>query len=109
MALKDLTANLKRDPHSTIAKPEETSAPAAVQTEEPKTKKKTGRPKVKEGEYKTINISVPVDVLKQMEVAKLTYGNNLTAYVNAVIKADLDDNYDKYLQLQETINSLNHK
>ena len=101
MALKNLTANLKKDPHSTTAKPKE----AAVQTEEPKTKKKTGRPKIKEGEYKTINISVPVDVLKLMEVAKLKYGNNLTAYVNAVIKADLDANYDKYQQLQELMNS----
>jgi hypothetical protein len=109
MATKNLTANLKKDPHSATAKSEGLAAPAAVQTEEPKAKKKTGRPKVKKGEYKTINIAVPVDVLKQMEVAKLTYGNNLTAYVNAVIKADLDDNYDKYLLLQETINSLNHK
>ena len=105
MALKNLTANLKKDPHSTTAKPEEISAPAAVQTEEPKSKKKTGRPKVKKGEYKTINISVPVDVLKLMEVAKLKYGNNLTAYVNAVIKADLDANYEKYQQLQELMNS----
>lgn len=105
MAIKNLTVNLKKDPHSTIAKPEETAAPAAVQAEEPKVKKKTGRPKVKEGEYKTINISVPVDVLKLMEVAKLKYGNNLTAYVNAVIKADLDANYEKYQQLQELMNS----
>ena len=103
MAIKNLTANLKKDPHSTTAKPEET-APAAVQPETPKAKKKTGRPKVKEGEYKTINISVPVDVLKLMEVAKLKYGNNLTAYVNAVIKADLDANFEKYQQLQELIN-----
>ena len=40
MAIKNLTANLKKDPHSTTAKSEETS-PAAVQTEEPKAKKKT--------------------------------------------------------------------
>ena len=105
MALKNLTANLKKDPHSTTAKPEETAAPASVQTEKPKTKKKTGRPKVKEGEYKTINIAIPVDTLKMMDVAKLKYGNNLTAYVNAVIKADLDANYGKYQQLQELINS----
>lgn len=105
MALKNLTANLKKDPHSTTAKPQETAAPTTVQTDEPKMKKKTGRPKVKEGEYKTINISVPVDVLKMMEVAKLKYGNNLTAYVNAVIKADLDSNYQKYQQLQELMNS----
>lgn len=104
MAIKNLTANLKKDPHSTTAKSEETS-PAAVQTEEPKAKKKTGRPKVKEGEYKTINISVPIPILEQMEVAKLKYRNNLTAYVNAVIKADLDANYEKYLKVQEMLNS----
>ena len=105
MTLKNLTANLKKDPHSITTNSEETAAPAAVQTEEPKAKKKTGRPKVKEGEYKTINIAVPVPVLEQMEVAKLKYGNNLTAYVNAVIKADLDTNYGKYLELQEILNS----
>ena len=82
--------------------------PAAESTGTPTikpTKKKTGRPKIKEGEYKTINISVPVPVLEKMEVAKLKYGNNLTAYVNAVIKADLAANYEKYLQLQEIMNS----
>lgn len=105
MATKDFTAKMKRDTHSMTPTPEEKTAPAAVQKEEPKEKKKTGRPKVKEGEYKTINISVPVDVLKKMEVAKLKYGNNLTAYVNAVIKADLDANYDKYVELQTLLNS----
>ncbi len=103
MAIKNLTASLKKDPHSTTARPEEITAPA-VKTEEPKAKKKTGRPKVKEGEYKTINISVPVPILEQMELAKLKYGNNLTAYVNAVIKADLDANYSKYVELQKLIN-----
>ena len=103
---KNLVKNLKKDPHSTTAKPQDAAAPVA---EKPagvqKVKKKTGRPKVKEGEYKTINISVPVSMLEQMEVAKLKYGNNLTAYVNAVIKADLNSNYEKYLQLQEILNS----
>lgn len=105
MAVKSFTANLKKDPHSTVTKPEENKAPAAVQVEEPKAKKKTGRPKVKEGEYKTINISVPLSIFEKMEVAKLKYGNNLTAYVNAVITTDLDTNYEKYLTLQEIMNS----
>lgn len=82
--------------------------PAAETNETPAvkpTKKKTGRPKVKMGEYKTINIAVPIPMLAQMEIAKLKYGNNLTAYVNAVIKADLDVNFKKYQQLQEIMNS----
>ena len=104
MATKNLIKNLKKDPHSTTQITDVT-APAAVQNIPQKEKKKTGRPKVKEGEYKTINISVPVPVLEKMEVAKLKYGNNLTAYVNAVILADLEANYEKYVTIQEALNS----
>ncbi len=102
---KDLTSKLKKDTRSMGSKPTEKVAPAAVQTDPPQKKKKTGRPKTKEGEYKTINISVPVPVLEKMEVAKLKYGNNLTAYVNAVISADLEANYDKYMAIQEMLNN----
>ncbi len=98
---KNLTVNLRQDPHSTTPKPDDIVVPATRS----EGRKKTGRPKVKHGEYKTINISVPVEMLNQMEVAKLKYGNNLTAYVNAVIRADLEMNYQKYLQLQEIMNS----
>ena len=105
MANKNLTMNLKKDPHSTTTKPEDGAASVTAETEKPKAKKKAGRPKIKEGEYRTINICVPVPVLEQMEVAKLKYGNNLTAYVNAVIAADLQANYEKYLQLREIMNS----
>ncbi len=102
---KNLIANLKQDPHSTVNRPHDAAVPVEVHAGVQKTKKKTGRPKIKEGEYKTINISVPVSMLEQMEVAKLKHGNNLTAYVNAVIRADLNANYEKYLQLQELLNS----
>lgn len=109
MASKNLTVNLKKDTRniapSTKGDPEEIQTAAVRTNDLPTTKKKTGRPKTKQGEYKTINISVPVPVLEQMEVAKLKYGNNLTAYVNAIIKADLEANYDNYLHLQKLINS----
>lgn len=72
------------------------------------TGKPVGRPKVKEGPHKTINVAVPVSMLEQMEVAKVAYGNNLTAYVNAVIRADLSANFEKYLSVQEAINSFNN-
>lgn len=107
MPAKNFVTNLKKDPRTPKTNHDNTNSSEEVPAEESKTKskKKTGRPKTKEGEYKTINISVPIDILAQMEVAKLKYGNNLTAYVNAVIKADLDANYEKYLQLQELMNS----
>lgn len=110
MAAKNFAASLRRDPHDTT-KPVETVAPAVTNTDEPKKAKKgkktgkpVGRPKVKEGEYKTINISVPVEMLEKMDVAKLKYSNNLTAYVNAVIEADLNANFEKYKKLQEILN-----
>ena len=92
---------------------EEKTIPAAVHTEpskpvEPsagkiKEKRPPGRPKVKEGDYRTINISVPVPMLEQMEIAKLKYGS-LTAYANHAIQADLDANYQKYLEIYKMIN-----
>ena len=106
MAAKTITMdNLKKNPRTTKTKVEDVTAPSVVEKDPPKAKKKTGRPKVKMGEYKTINISVPVETLAKMEVAKVKYGNNLTAYVNAVIKADLDANYERYEELQKLLNS----
>ena len=102
---KKMTENNSISPAVLSKKDTEPPAEASETPMTKSSKKKTGRPKVKEGEYKTINISVPVPVLEQMEVAKLKYGNNLTAYVNAVIKADLYANYEKYLELQKYINS----
>lgn len=92
---------MKKNPHSTATKPSEPVTVAAEQKE----KKKAGRKKVKFGDYETINISVPVATLEKMKVAKLKYGNNLTAYVNAVIEADLEANFEKYCQIQEYLNS----
>lgn len=92
---------------------EEKTVPVAVRTEPPKPeesfakktkeKRSPGRPKVKEGAYRTINIAVPVSMLEQMEIAKFKYGS-LTAYVNHAIQADLDANYLKYLEIYKMIN-----
>jgi len=115
---KDLTKNLKKDTRKMMPEPEEKKTPAAVQPEEPKPEEKTapaaepeepkqkkkGRPKIKTEKCKTINIAIPVSMLEKMEVAKLKYSNNLTAYVNAVIKSDLDTNYEQYLEIQRLIN-----
>ena len=68
------------------------------------TKRKPGRPKVKpDGEYKTINISVPLELYNQMTIAKLKYNDNLTEYVNAVIQRDLSENMELYEQIRELL------
>ena len=68
-------------------------------------KKKPGRPKTKTEETKTINIAVPVSVLEKIDIAKVCYGNNLTCYINRLIKKDIEANYEEYKNI---INSLNN-
>lgn len=101
MAKKDLMANLKKDTRSMGAAPDPVETVAAPT----KPKKKIGRPKVKTEPEKTINIAIPISTLEKMDVAKVKYGNNLTRYVNAIINADLEANYDKYLEIQKILNS----
>ncbi len=119
MAKKDLTALLKKNtremsredmPVSSSSDPVkaiEVPAVSSANEKKPVTtqKKKVGRPKTKTEPERTINISVPVSILEKMDVAKVKYGNNLTKYVNAIIKADLDQNYEKYLEIQNILNS----
>lgn len=69
--------------------------------------KKVGRPKTKQGEYKTINISVPVEFLEKLKEVKEVYQGNLTLYINKLIKKDLEDNYSKYLELVESLKLFN--
>jgi len=97
------TANKSPNPHANISAPSLSSENQKRISQN--AKKKVGRPKEKTEPEKTINISVPVSVLEKMHIAKLKYQNNLTKYVNAVIKADLDKNFEKYLDLQKILNS----
>ena len=59
-------------------------------------KKKVGRPKTKHGTYRTINIAVPEEMMGDIKIAACQYGNNLTAYINDLIKKDLAANLEKY-------------
>lgn len=65
--------------------------------------KKVGRPKTKQGEYKTINIAVPVEFLDKLKDVKEVYQNNLTLYINKLIEKDLEANYDKYLEIVDNL------
>lgn len=59
--------------------------------------RKVGRPKTKQGEFKTINVAVPVEILKILKNIKEVYQGNLTLYINKLIEKDLNENYNKYL------------
>ena len=67
--------------------------------------KKVGRPKVKQGEFKTINIAVPVEILNKLKNIKEVYRGNLTLYINKLIEKDLNENYDKYLDVVNNLKS----
>lgn len=66
--------------------------------------KRPGRPKVKTEECKTINIAVPISVLEKIEIAKCKYHGNLTEYVNAAIKKDLEAHFEEYKKIYELMN-----
>lgn len=61
--------------------------------------KKPGRPKVKTEETKTINIAIPISLMKDINIAKCKYHDNLTEYINAVVRADLDANMKEYQKI----------
>lgn len=65
--------------------------------------KKVGRPKTKQGEFKTINIAVPVEILKRLKNIKEVYQGNLTLYINKLIEKDLNENYNKYLEIIDNL------
>lgn len=66
--------------------------------------KRAGRPKVKQGEHKNINISVPVAILEKLEKVKEVYHGNLTLYINKLIERDIKENYDKYVEIVNNLN-----
>ena len=65
----------------------------------PKATRKVGRPKTKFEPCKTVNISIPESVLADIDIAKAKYKDNLTEYINAIIKKDLAENMKEYRRL----------
>ena len=118
MAKKNFMVNLKKDTramtldHSQekvsepVSEPTPVSVPDHVEIEAapPKVKKNPGRPKTKTEPEKTINTSVPISILEKMEIAKVKHGNNLTRYVNAVIKADIEAHFEEYMNIYNILN-----
>ena len=70
---------------------------------EPKAKKgKGGRPSA--GKVKKMPLSIPEELYDDVEVAAtLFYKGNKTAYINALIKKDLEENGEKYKEFKKMI------
>lgn len=60
---------------------------------------KGGRPS--NGEVKKISLSIPIELYDGVETgAALFFKGNKTAYINALIKKDLEKNLEKYKEFQ---------
>ncbi len=67
--------------------------------EEVAPKKKSETSKTNDGKVtcvKTINVSIPIELLNKWEEIKAVYDSNLTEYVRKLIRRDMDSNYDDY-------------
>lgn len=97
MATKDFSSMMKSNPRELTTSKEE--------------KKRAGRKplnpeKGNKKEYtKTVNIAIPLDTLERMQIAKARYNNNLTEYINKLIEKDLAENFDKYQEIYNMLNS----
>lgn len=70
-----------------------------VKETKPEHQKKGGRPS--NGEVKKLSLSIPVELYDGVETgASLFFKGNKTAYINALIKKDLEENLEKYKEFQ---------
>lgn len=62
-------------------------------------KNKGGRPS--KGDVKKISLAIPIELFDGVETgAALFFKGNKTAYINALIKKDLEENLEKYKEFQ---------
>lgn len=67
-----------------------------------KKRKKGGRPS--NGDVKKLSVSISADLYKEMEIgAALFFKGNKTAYINALIRKDLQENLEKYKEFQKIV------
>lgn len=81
------------------AKTQSSKKASAPTKESPKKaeKNKGGRPKTRTEDVKIANIAIPESIYSDMsEYALALYNGNMTAYINALIKNDLENNLKTY-------------
>ena len=81
-----------------VAEFAEEKAQDVVQEE---TAKKTGRPS--KGEIHKVSLGIPVELYEGVESASYFFKGNKTAYINNLIKKDLERNLDKYKEVRAIV------
>lgn len=87
---------LSENPNITVTEP----------SEEPK--KRAGRHKTKDvkGTCKNINVAVPIVLLDKWKEVKIVHGSNLTEYVTKLIERDMNENYEKYKSIADSLKNI---
>ena len=75
--------------------------PAPVVTE----KGRSGRPS--KGEVHKISLSIPVELYEGVEFGSYFFRGNITAYINSLIRRDLERNLDKYREFKKMMEEFN--
>ena len=68
-------------------------------------KGKSGRPS--KGKVHKISLSIPVELYNGVEFASYFFKGNITAYINSLIRRDLERNLDKYQEFRTMMEEMN--
>ena len=63
--------------------------------------KRSGRPS--KGEVHKVSLSIPVELYEGVEFGSFFFKGNKTAYINSLIKKDLEHNLDKYREFKSMV------
>lgn len=69
-------------------------------------KKKVGRKKEFTEPRKSTNVKVTMDLWEKWEEIQIAHGSNFTGYVNKLIQKDLDENFDKYKEVADSLKNI---
>lgn len=70
-------------------------------------KSKGGRPT--KGKVHKISLAIPIELYDGVEFASYFFRGNITAYINSLIRRDLERNLDKYQEFKTMMEEMNRK
>ena len=69
------------------------------------TPRKAGRPK--KGDVRKISLAIPVELYDGVEFGSYFFRGNITAYINSLIRRDLEKNLGKYQEFKAMMEEIN--
>ena len=69
-------------------------------------KRKAGRPA--KGAVHKISLAIPTELYEGVDFASYFFKGNITAYINSLIRRDLEKNLDKYREFKTMMEEINH-